>query len=959
MRNQHPKLFGGFLVVAIFISCGHISYEPAKYQPLFMSEETAWADTTLQQLTLDQKIGQLFVLQTSIPNTPKSTLELAVAYQPGGLLLNGVSKANYAQHMQDFRVAVELPILELSNQLVSFNNQLSDRPNFPAPATLGALDQKYLDKKLHRKLLSDFRLSGVNCSLSPNIQALEDHPSNYTSQQQPKNDLELMSRATDKVEALQSRKILSVANHFDFYVDSIPDSTLIKSGIFNQYKPLVMSGLSGILVGEAIFAGDSITHRLPEFYKNFLKKYLDFDGLIFGQITDKVSLKELLYAGVSTIIVEEKDFAKNVQLLKKLVAEGTISESKIDEKVHQILMAKKWLGLDKKRYVQPVNYALPSHLDDAKELVYTRKLFEQSIILANNPKDALPFTDTYFRQFKVINVGRERLQTFRNSFFKYANFSSHLYRPKKDGKINALAFDPIQNGAFVITLDHVNLSEDTHQTFLQSIRNINEHSKVVVVNYGNPFNFQLLDSTIIGVQVFERNKVTEDLVPQLLFGAIKAKGQLPIAVTDWMPKGLSIETPITRLKRTIPEEVGISTQALSQIDTIFNQAIARKATPGGQVLIAKQGKVIYSKTFGHHTYEQKQRVEQTDLYDVASITKAAATTLATMRLYEEKQVQIDAPLKAQMDLPETATIKNITLKNLLIHKSGLQRNMPIAPYLNNRERVDDCSPYFCKQSDEQYSLEVANNFYLNPTYLDSIYLAVSQLPRNYRHRRYLYSDVNFYLIQQLLEQKMEADLDDYLKFHFYQPLGLRFLTYKPMERFTPDVIVPTQDDRFWRKGLVRGYVHDETAAILGGVGGNAGLFANADDLAVLFQMLLNGGEYGGQQFLQKETIDYFTSSKHGNHRGLGFDKAKYNYTASKSASGKTYGHNGFSGTCVWVDPQEELIYVFLSNRIHPNARNKELKKMRVRQRIHQVVYDAMRTDRTDVLSVNNIKLSSQ
>lgn len=952
MSNKHPKFFSGFLVVAIFISCGHIAFEPSTYQPPFMSEDTTWADTTLHQLTLDQKIGQLFVLKSSLPYAPKSTQKLVANYQPGGVLLHAISKKEYEQNMQKMRLGVQVPMLELSDQLVALNNQFSDVPHYPENATLSALDRAYLSKSLHRKLLADFRLAGINCSLSPNIQSFKNNPSNYHPQQQPQNDLALMSQAADKIEALQARKILSIANAFDFYVDSIPDSTLIKSGVFNQYKPLVMSGLSGVLLSEKIFEGDSITHRLPEFYKLFLKKYLNFDGLIFGQISKQLSLEELLYAGATNLIVEEKDFAKNVQLLKELVENGTISETVIDEKVHKILMAKKWLSLDKKHYAQTVNYATPVVQKKHSNEVYIRELFEQSIVLANNPKAIIPLKDTYAKQFKVINVGQKSLRTFQNSFFRYANFSSHLYRPKKNGHINALAFNPIKNGAFIITLDDINLSKDSHQEFLNSVKKINKHSKVVVVNYGNPLNFQLLDSTIVAVQVFERNKITEDLVPQLLFGAIEAKGQLPIDVAAWLPKGKSVDIPITRLKHTIPEEVGISSAKLAQIDTIFAKAIQRKATPGGQVLIAKSGKIIYAKTFGHHTYDKQQIVEKTDLYDVASITKTAATTLAAMRLYEEEQIKIEAPLKDQMELAESAKIKNILLKDLFIHKSGLQRNMPIAPYLNNKGFPSDCTPYFCKHKSDKYSLEVAKNFYLDPNHLDSIYLKVSELSRDYKHRRYLYSDVNFYLIHQLLEQKINADLDDYLKFHFYQPLGLRFLTYKPLERFPADVIVPTQEDRFWRKDLVRGYVHDESAAILGGVGGNAGLFANAEDLATLFQMLLNGGTYGGQKFLEKETIDYFTSSTHGNHRGLGFDKAKYSYAASKSASSSTYGHTGFTGTCVWVDPAEELIYIFLSNRVHPNARNKELKNMRVRQRIHQVVYDALKSSRTDVLTVN-------
>ena len=817
---------------------------------------------------------------------------------------------------------------------------------------MATLNRKYLSNSLRGKLVADLSHHKINCSLSPSIQTLSDKGKAYHSRFQSGEAVEAISQAVNNIEALQERKILAVANSFDFYVDTLPDSTLIKSGVFNQFKPLVISGVSGIMMDEKIFAGDSITHRLPEFFKVFLQKHLQFDGLIFGNITNTISLEELIYAGATIFMVDEADFETNYLQLRQMVENGTISEEVIDEKIKKILLAKKWLDLDKVNYGSTLSPTYVTKKNSQTERLYTRELFEHSIILANNPDSLLPFKTLYGKQYKVVNIGPNRLRNFQNSFFNYANASQDLYRPKKDGQINALAFNPIRNGAYILTFDELNLDPEENQFFIESVNKINETSAVIVVNFGNPRNLQLLDSTITAIQVFERNAITEQLVPQLLFGAIDAKGTLPVTLANWLPAGKQITTPIIRLKYTIPEEVGIASEKLDKIEAIITSAIRQKATPGGQVLIAKQGKVIYSKTFGHHTYERERLVENTDKYDLASITKPAATTLAAMQLYEEGLIDLEGTLEDQMDLSKKATIKRIKLKDLFIHKSGLQRNMPIATYLNNRGIPRECTQYFCQQITDKHTLEVAQNFYMNPVFLDSIYKAVSVLPRNYRSRKYLYSDVNFYLIHQLIEERIPVNMDEFLKSNFYQPLGLRNLTFKPLDRFTEDVIIPTQEDKFWRKGLVRGYVHDEAAAILGGVGGNAGLFSNVNDLAVLFQMLLNGGHYGGEKFLEKSTIDYFTSANHGNHRGLGFDKSRYNYTASKSASRLTYGHSGFSGTCVWVDPQEELIYIFLSNRIHPDARNDRLKKLRVRQRIHNTIYEAIKSGKSDARVIN-------
>lgn len=941
MSNQQPRSCLGFLIPIILISCGHIAYQQNNYFTPFLQENSTWADTTIHQLSLDEKIGQLFILTSDIPHSFSKTQSIISKNHLGGILLHDISKRNYIATIQKIRTSANLPLLELTDAHTSFNNQLSDMVDYPSNATLSALDWDYVSQSIERKYINDLDAMGINCSLSPDIQTFKYNEDYDEGKYRISNNLEEIEYAASKVVMLQERKILAIASAMNVYVDSIADSTLIRSGFLKEFKPLVRSGLSGILIDNRLFEGDTITNRLPEFYKFFLKRHLQFEGLLFGKIDEQVSIKELLYAGTDLFLIPEEQLDDAKGQLEALIAEGIISEATINEKVHKILLAKKWLGLEKKRPTRYVKYA--SQSKEKEDELFVRHLFEQSIILAHNPDSLLPFKDTYAKQFKVVNIGKRSLRTFNNTFFKYANFSSHLYRPQEDGKVNGLAFNPIKNGAFILTLDNINLSPVQHAQFIQSVNILSKDSKVVVVNFGNPNNFNQFDSTIVAIQVFEKNQITEELVPQLLFGGISTTGKLPIEVSSWMPKGANNQIPTNRLKFTIPEEVGIPSEKLTKIDDIFQEAILRKATPGGQVLVAKSGKVIYAKTFGHHTYEQKQMVEYTDLYDVASITKVAATTLAAMTLYENGAIDVNTTLRNEIPLSSDATIKNIKIKDLFIHKSGLQRNMPIATYLKNRLMGDACNAFFCKQQDETYTTEIAKDLYMNATYQDSIMKEVNLLPRKYRHRRYLYSDVNFFLIHQLIEEKTRMDLDDYLKWKYYQPLGLRYCTFKPLERFPADLIVPTQDDQYWRKGLVRGYVHDESAALLGGVGGNAGLFANAADLAALFQMLLNGGNYGGQKFLNKKTIDYFTSSKHGNHRGLGFDKARYNYTASRSASIETYGHSGFSGTCVWVDPEEELIYIFLSNRIHPDARNPRLKKMRIRQRIHQVIYDAIQS----------------
>ena len=316
-----------------------------------------------------------------------------------------------------------------------------------------------------------------------------------------------------------------------------------------------------------------------------------------------------------------------------------------------------------------------------------------------------------------------------------------------------------------------------------------------------------------------------------------------------------------------------------------------------------------------------------------------------MKLYEEGAINPNARLRNQMALPRTSRLRNLTVKKLMTHQSGLQPHMPVVPYLLYRDMENaDCSRYFCDHPSDTFAVQVANAFYFDKRYIRKIQEDVNRLrPRN----RYRYSDVNFILMQQLVEEKAGAPLDSFTAAHFYNPLGLQHTGFRPLLWKDSSEIVPTQYDRRWRHQLIHGYVHDETAALFGGVAGNAGLFSTAEDLAVVFQMLLNGGTYGGERYLESKTIEYFTSARHGNYRGLGFDKPE----AKTIKSGKfpeqigkaAFGHTGFTGTCAWADPDQGLTYIFLSNRIYPDTKNRKLFEKRVRERIHQVIYDALDT----------------
>ncbi|MDX2248827.1 MAG: serine hydrolase [Bacteroidia bacterium] len=615
----------------------------------------------------------------------------------------------------------------------------------------------------------------------------------------------------------------------------------------------------------------------------------------------------------------------------------------------------------------------------------TREAVVASMILVQNQTETIPFKNLDEKSFHVITLGNP-VPAFEKYIRFYTQTSTQQVRMVEEVNTEELSyFNPV-----IVVL---NLPQQNRYIIHQFLENIRKHSEVVVVNFGNYEILKPFAGYPTILQAPNSHTESQEVAAQVLFGGIGTSRSLP----DYMATELGLSknyfTTQNRLAYSYPEYAGISSDSLAKIDAIIAEGIQNFAMPGCQVLVVKSGQVIYHKAFGYHTYDRRRPVKEDDLYDLASITKVASTTLASMKLYEEKKLSLDdhlseyfqdetydpAPVRVYDTIPyrdfvifmdsvrqnpEGFTLKaqdtiryrdslllvgrwensnkgrkisplfKVSLSDLLTHTSGLQASLPIVPY----QRYINSS-LFSRTYDQNYSVPVANRFYLRNNYLDSLWNDTKRLRPD--SARYLYSCVNMILMQRVVDSINRKPINEYVEETFYEKLGLQTMCYNPRERFDPERLVPTASDR-WRGQVLCGTVHDPTAALMGGVSGNAGLFSNASDLAVLAQMLLNKGQYGGERFFQDTTVERFTNRVRG-HRGLGFDKPprSTNYIIAESASLSTYGHTGFTGTCVWVDPENDLIFVFLSNRIHPSVNNTRINEMRIRQRVHQVVYNAM------------------
>ena len=912
--------------------------------------DALWADSVLTNMSLDAKLGQLFLLKTDASNNNRLDT-LIKSIQPGGVLIKDASLYKYVKANNTIQKNSKLPILNLSDQSVSINNQLSDFDNLPSPAGMSSIDDELLKSSLFRTLLQDQSSLNINCSLAPNITIHHKTQNSYSNLTNEQEFSTVFNRTNDQIAQLEKQEVLSILRGFSLPNPNKP--TTNKKEYTFAYKAFMDNGLSGVFVEASNFEANKEFDKSPDFFKNHLQDRYNYKGLIIGAIDQEVSLVDLIYAGAGTFIVNDKEIETVVQQMKSLVANGQLDIQRIDQQVKQILLAKAKLKLHQKE-AKKLDYNKVQRSIRKMPTESLTELFERSAIFGNDPKRVIPLDASYGKMRRVIHVGQEKLHTFQRTVFDYANFSYKLHQPNEANEIDSLDFDS-QSSLFIIALDQINLSTDKHAGFLQSIDTIYKYNEVVIVNFGNPLNLKLFDSNIPSIQLFDRNKTTEKIAAQVLFGSTKINGTLPLALSKELPRGHKGKTAISRLLRANPKQVGIDPNALNRIDEIVQYGIDSRAMPGCQVLVAKEGKIIYSKSFGYHTYAKQQTVERSDLYDVASITKVAATTMAIMKLNEQGRISTTTTLGKQMTLPKYSTIRNIPLTNFLIHQSGLQRNMPISRYLYTKNDNSDCSGYFCDKKGPIYSQAIAKDMFMNPDTEQQIWKKVNQLdrPNKYKYRSFYYGDVNFYILQKLIEEETGMALDEYVKKNFYDPLGLRYCLFNPLNRIPETMIPPTQENDRWRKSELRGYVHDETAALHGGVAGNAGLFSNAEDLAIIFQMLLNGGTYGGKQYLASETVDLFTSAGHGNHRGLGFDKPGKNFTVAPNASPSSYGHAGFSGTCVWVDPDEELVYIFLANRIYPDPKNNKLMRLGIRRKVHQAIYDAIQTrNPEEVLMVN-------
>ena len=949
-----------------------------------------WVETRLQGMSLKEKIGQLFIHTVAPQDTEPNRRNIRNAvkeYKVGGLLFSGgqlstqVVLTNFAQEM------AETPLLMTFDGEWGLAMRLKGTPSFPKNRVLGCIQDNELLYEYGLEVARQCREIGVHVNFAP-VADVDNNPLNPVINTRsfggdPKN-------VADKVIAysrgLEEGGVLSVSKHFPGHGDTNVDShkalpvlnfsrERMDSIELYPFRQAIQAGLGGIMVGHL---------EVPAFSKkpasisteilSLLQNDLGFKGLAF---TDALEMKgisnnanlcaQTLIAG-NDMLLAPRNLKRELDGVLNAVKNGQLTEEQITEKCRKVLTFKYALGLHQRQFVQLSGLEQRLNHPGVQQLM--DRLEKAAVTVVSNDGGILPL-DVDQKKVVVLNIGTPaKGKAFCNQLKKYMQVDCIQAHPDSITSISKR----LGNYEKVIVAIHT----EKYAAYQSMLNTLSARLPLVYVyltpmkriyNKGN--NWKKAAAVVMG---HSGSVAVQHFVADVLMGREKATGRLSVEVKDYRKPGEGVVVDLKTTKVYRPEDYGMNADVLARIDEIALEGIKAKAYPGCQILILKDGAPVYDKCFGTFTYGDSRKVTSDDIYDIASLTKTTATLLAVMKLYDQGKFGLTDPISKYVPVLQGSPKGRITIEDLLYHQSGLPGSWPFY-----REAINDSSytgaffkarldanhhqqvdrrlyvvdefkykdEYVSSLRSEEYPLQVAEGVFVNPAFPKHILEMIASDEIPLRDRRYRYSCLNFVLLKEMVEQISGMPMDKYLDQEFYAPMGMQHTLYSPLSRFKPEQIVPTvQKDYLRGRKELRGYVHDEIAAFMGGVSGNAGLFSNAHDVGKVYQMLAEMGQYDGKRYLSLETCQLFMNRKSRlSRRGLGFDKpdaAPGKGPCADEAPLEVVGHTGFTGTCAWTDVKNGLVFVFLSNRIYPRPfDHKALMSLNIRPRIQQVMYQAL------------------
>ena len=962
-----------FLVVTLFFS----QFLSAQLDPLLANDfagQRQWVDSVYNSLSLKQKIGQLFMVDafSSKGKAEQNRLAKLIEEQEiGGIIFSKGGPVRQANMHNALQAKSNVPMLIAMDAEWGLSMRLDSTYAFPWNMTLGALQDKTLVKQTGAQIAKHCKRLGVHMNFAPVI----DINTN------PKNPIignrsfgETKENVSDKgilfMQGMQSQNVLASGKHFPGHGDTDKDShKTLPSILFTKerideielypFKKIIKEGISSIMVAHLNIPSLEKTPGLPSSLSenvvtNILRKKLRFNGLIF---TDALNMKgaanfqepgaidlAAFEAGNDVLLISE-NVPKAVTKIEAAILSGEMTVQRLESSVRRILKAKFKAGLNK--YTPIETDSLIADLNSIENDLLYEKVAENAITLLRNDLNSVPVKDLELKKIAYVAMGDASGQAFYEQLKLYADVTKVTVTTKAD--ITKLkAYNHVIVGFHKSNENPWKSYKFTKQEKLV-LTTVAQLHKTTLVAFAKPYALNNLDavtylnSVVIG---YQNSTIFQQKAAQALFGAIPIKGKLPVSITPHFKVGDGFFLKNSeRLSYGIPESVGVNSQKLSKIDSIVNVCLTRKMSPGLQLLVARKGKVIFNKAYGYQTYKKETPITHQSIYDVASLTKILSSLPMLMQMEEVGSFKLTDEFSELLPELKGTNKAHLRIVDALAHQARLKAWIPF--YIGTLDSITrkPSTQYYRKQYDTLFSNQVAKDLYIRKDMKDSIFQEI--VDSDLRERKgYKYSDLPYYFLQRYVEQYYDNSLSELTQNFVYTPLGASRTGYLPLERFDAAEIVPSEVDNLYREQEIRGYVHDQGAAMLGGVGGHAGLFSCANDVAKIMQMYLQNGRYGFADYFKPKTINafnkcYFCDEE--NRRGLGFDKPQLDEVGPTCGcvSMSSFGHSGFTGTYTWADPDEEIVYVFLSNRTYPDSDNRLLIKEDIRTKIQQVIYDAI------------------
>ena len=899
--------------------------------------------------------------------------EYVKKYNIGGVCLFQGGPTEQAIWMNRLKKTAKTPILFSIDGEWGLSMRIPDSIiPLPRQMMLGALTDSSLIYEYGKVVANQCKRMGIQMNYAP-VMDVNNNPDNPVINDRSFGEVkEKVARfGIQYIKGMEDNGVMACVKHFpghgDVAVDSHLDLPVINKSMeeleqleFYPFQKAFASGVSSAMIAHLYIPSiDNRSNRATSLSKynidTLLKQKFNFNGLA---ITDGLEMKgvkkffpdgelavQAIMAGNDLLCVPDS-IPQVVEKLMEALQKNRITAEEIEAHCKKILIAKYQYVLNNNDTIALQNITA----DLNKETPALREKIAEKAITLVSKEDALFFPldpEKIKNKLAYVAVGIKNSNTISRQMNSElgADLFYFDFNVKNQDTIIKLRDSLVKHyQAVVIGIHQINRAPANNfgmsNDAVKLVRELQEKTKTMTLLFGNAYaakNWSYAPNLVVA---YEDDSIIHRTMMRLLTGKINYQGVLPVTVSENMKAGKGIFAKQRMLPYELPSLYMAKTEAQTILDSTVEDAIKKKALPGCIVLAARNGKVIFEKAYGYHTYSKEQHVRQESVYDLASLTKILATTLGIMKMYEDSCINLDWPIYRYLPELEHTNKADITPRQLLTHEAGL---IPYFPFYKETldQKGNASTEYYSPINSDCKHILVANGLYIDEKYVDTFYQRIKTSERT-ETGKYVYSDNDFILLGKIVERQTGMGLDKYCQRNFYAPMGLSSTTFQPLDKIRYERIVPSTIENGFRNTELRGYVHDQGSAIMGGVSGHAGLFGSAYEIASLMQMLLNGGEWGNTRFFKKETIALFTSYQGKSRRGLGFDKPEHDNETrsepypSRSCSSQTFGHAGFTGTCVWTDPKEDIIFVFLSNRIYQDEGI--FKSLNLRSKIQDCVY---------------------